>query len=472
MSAQVDTAPTELLNEFNESKPRVGPYILGKTLGTGSTGKVKLAFNTEQNELVAVKIVRKDFLDSKPNLRRKVQREIAVMKLVEHPHVLRLIDVFETSSHLFLVIEYAEGGELFDYLVERGKLEPEEALRFFQQIISGLDYCHRRLICHRDLKPENLLLDKNNDIKIADFGMASLIPPGSLLETSCGSPHYASPEIVMGDMYNGFKSDVWSCGVILYALLIGRLPFDDDNIQRLLNKVRTGLYHMPSEVPDECQSLLRAMLTVEPEKRITVEAIKRHPWFLSHEPPKYPEVDSDDLLNSATGELYSEAVMEPDPVILQSLVALGWGDEDSLRLVLASSEPSLERVFYRQLEIVSSRKETTVPSEASEENQDATSGETRTPYVVSGERQNVRVAPRVQSIQERHPESDRESSADGLHRPMSGRLRRKYNIGEEHAQQEDERDKEASEGPQQSWFLNLRSYFRLDSSRARKHRAS
>jgi len=115
-------------------------------LPRNTLGKVKVAYNTEQNELVAVKIVRKDFLDSKPNLRRKVQREIAVMKLIEHPHVLRLIDVFETSSHLFLVIEYAEGGELFDYLVERGKLEPEEALRFFQQIISGLDYCHRRLI--------------------------------------------------------------------------------------------------------------------------------------------------------------------------------------------------------------------------------------------------------------------------------------------------------------------------------------
>ncbi|GJD08034.1 Probable serine/threonine-protein kinase [Galdieria sulphuraria] len=398
MAAQVENAATELLNEFNESKPRVGPYILGKTLGTGSTGKVKLAFNTEQNELVAVKIVRKDFLDSKPNLRRKAHR----------------------------------CGELFDYLVERGKLEPQEALRFFQQIISGLDYCHRRLICHRDLKPENLLLDKNNDIKIADFGMASLIPPGSLLETSCGSPHYASPEIVMGDMYNGFKSDVWSCGVILYALLTGRLPFDDDNIQRLLNK-----------------NLLRAMLTVEPEKRITVEAIQRHPWFLAHEPPKYPEVDSEDLLNSATGELYSQAIIEPDPVILQSLVALGWGDEESLRLVLASSEPSLERVFYRQLEIVSSRKEATTSTEAPEENQDAASEETKVPYVVSGERQNVRVAPRIQSSQEKHPESDRESSADGLHRPMSGRLRRKYNVGEEHTQQEDERDKEASEGPQQ-----------------------
>jgi serine/threonine protein kinase len=470
MAAQVESATADLHYEFNETKPRVGPYILGKTLGTGSTGKVKVAYNTEQNELVAVKIVRKDFLDSKPNLRRKVQREIAVMKLIEHPHVLRLIDVFETSSHLFLVIEYAEGGELFDYLVERGKLEPEEALRFFQQIISGLDYCHRRLICHRDLKPENLLLDKDNNIKIADFGMASLIPPGSLLETSCGSPHYASPEIVMGDMYNGFKSDVWSCGVILYALLTGRLPFDDDNIQRLLNKVRTGIYHMPSEIPEECQSLLRAMLTVEPEKRITVEAIMRHPWFLSQEPPKYPEVDTDDLLNSATGELYSEAITNPDPVILQSLVALGWGDEESLRLVLASSEPSLERVFYRQLEIVSLRKDSTAANETSEDGHDGTSQGTTKPFVVPRERPNITVAPRRQSLHERQPDS--ETSTDGLQRPLSGRLGRKQTVGAEHPQQEEEGDKEASEGPQQSWFFNLRNYFRLDSSRARKHRAS
>lgn len=325
---------------------------------------------------------------------------------------------------------------------------------------------------HRDLKPENLLLDKNNDIKIADFGMASLIPPGSLLETSCGSPHYASPEIVMGDMYNGFKSDVWSCGVILYALLTGRLPFDDDNIQRLLNKVRTGIYHMPSDISEECQNLLRAMLTVEPEKRISLEAIKKHPWFLSQEPPKYPEVDNDDLLASATGELYSEPIMEPDPVILQSLVALGWGDEESLRLVLASAEPSLERVFYRQLEIVSSRKEAAVSNEAPDENQDATNRGTNDSNIISGERQSIRVTPRTQSLKERQHDSDREYSADGLHRPISGRLRRKYNSGEEHAQQEEEKDKQASEGPQQSWFLNLRSYFRLDSSRARKHRAS
>jgi serine/threonine protein kinase len=142
----------------------------------------------------------------------------------------------------FLVLEHIEGGELFDYLVKRGRLSESEALAFFQQIIFGVEFCHRHLVCHRDLKPENLLLDKEMNVKIADFGMASLQGPGRMLETSCGSPHYASPEIIKGIKYNGPGADVWSCGVILYALLTGNLPFDDENIRKLLTKVKAGMY--------------------------------------------------------------------------------------------------------------------------------------------------------------------------------------------------------------------------------------
>jgi serine/threonine protein kinase len=363
---------------------------LGRTLGVGSTGKVKLGVHVETGELVAIKVVRKEFIDRKESLKKKMQREIAVMKLCDHPHVLRLLEVFETNTHLFLVTEYADGGELFDYLVKRGSLEPDEARHFFRQIIEGVDYCHQRYIVHRDLKPENLLLDKKHRIKIADFGMASMLPPGSMLETSCGSPHYAAPEIISGEMYSGFESDVWSCGVILYALVTGKLPFDDDNLQRLLQKVRCGLYHLPSYLPPQLRSLIHCMLTVDPKRRITIDGIKAHPWFLGEHDksgsidrselpgnraaPASPSVATETKKAPRTLEpaapLYREPVADPDPSILQSLVDLGWGDPESLRAVLSSEQPNLERVFYRQLEL----REREMKQQASDENEDNESG--------------------------------------------------------------------------------------------------
>jgi serine/threonine protein kinase len=188
---------------------------------------------------VAIKIINKPGVnEEKAQITQlKLEREVTIMKLISHPNVLQLYDVYDSPKNLFLVMEHVEGGELFDYLVKKGRLTESEAVGFFQQIIMGVDYCHHHLICHRDLKPENLLLDKHRNVKIADFGMASLQVPATMLETSCGSPHYASPEIIKGIKYDGPSADVWSCGVILFALVTGNLPFDDENIRRLLNKV-------------------------------------------------------------------------------------------------------------------------------------------------------------------------------------------------------------------------------------------
>ncbi|CAB3252609.1 unnamed protein product [Arctia plantaginis] len=159
-------------------------------------GLVKLGVHCVTGKKVAIKIINREKLSE--SVLMKVEREIAIMKLIEHPHVLGLSDVYENKKYLYLVLEHVSGGELFDYLVKKGRLTPKEARRFFRQIISALDFCHSHSICHRDLKPENLLLDERNNIKIADFGMASLQPAGSLLETSCGSPHYACPEVIRG----------------------------------------------------------------------------------------------------------------------------------------------------------------------------------------------------------------------------------------------------------------------------------
>ncbi|XP_004389478.1 serine/threonine-protein kinase BRSK2 [Trichechus manatus latirostris] len=258
-----------LVDQPGQSKFPNGPA--GKKDGKEvleNSGLVKLGIHCVTCQKVAIKIVNREKLSE--SVLMKVEREIAILKLIEHPHVLKLHDVYENKKYLYLVLEHVSGGELFDYLVKKGRLTPKEARKFFRQIISALDFCHSHSICHRDLKPENLLLDEKNNIRIADFGMASLQVGDSLLETSCGSPHYACPEVIRGEKYDGRKADVWSCGVILFALLVGALPFDDDNLRQLLEKVKRGVFHMPHFIPPDCQSLLRGMIEVDAARRLTV----------------------------------------------------------------------------------------------------------------------------------------------------------------------------------------------------------
>ncbi|KAL7749066.1 serine/threonine-protein kinase gin4 [Sorochytrium milnesiophthora] len=326
---------------------KIGPYLLTKTLGTGSTGRVKLGTHQKTGQKVAIKIIPRQQLShgQELNFSRKIEREITVMKLIQHPNVMGLYDVYETAEELFLVLEHVEGGELFDYLVKKGRLDEREACIFFQQIIFGLDFCHKHQICHRDLKPENLLLDAGRNIKLADFGMASLQQTGKMLETSCGSPHYASPEIIRGVKYDGALSDIWSCGVILYALLSGNLPFDDDNIRRLLSKVKTGKYFMPPHIPVAAQDLISRMLQVDPERRIRMKDIVSHPWF-NTVPPKmelYKPVNEKILANTPIEK------DEIDPDVIKSLGLLGWMDEEKLVEGLLSSQHNQEKIYYHLL---------------------------------------------------------------------------------------------------------------------------
>ncbi|KAF8599893.1 Pkinase-domain-containing protein [Ceratobasidium sp. AG-I] len=269
----------------------IGPWILGDMIGKGSSGRVKLGKHKYSGKIAAIKIISKNAaLTSKTTINgmdakhqkalQGIHREIVIMKLINHPCIMALYDLQETENEFYLALEYVEGGELFDYLVSRGRLAEPEALNYFKQILFGLDYCHRFNISHRDLKPENILLDKNMNIKIADFGMAALEVANGMLETSCGSPHYASPEIVAGKAYHGASSDIWSCGVVLYALLTGRLPFDHPNIRTLLQKVKAGKFRMHECLSPCAQDLIGRMLVVDPEERITIPQIFKHPFFL------------------------------------------------------------------------------------------------------------------------------------------------------------------------------------------------
>ncbi|KAF8216401.1 kinase-like domain-containing protein [Mycena galopus ATCC 62051] len=273
---------------------RIGLWKIGRTIGTGSSGRVRVARNSKTGQYAAIKIVSKTFLDSTKSLNHladddaehsqlSLEREIVVMKLIDHPNIMRLYDVWETSTELYLILEYVKGGELFEHLCTKGRLPTEEALGYFQQIIAAMDYCHQLNIAHRDLKPENILLDEDFNVKIADFGMAAWQANG-MLRTSCGSPHYAAPEIVSAKAYNGSAADIWSCGVILHALLAGRLPFDDEDLGILLEKVKGGAFVMPNDIDPLAQDLIKKMLTANVADRITMPEVLRHPFYTSIKP--------------------------------------------------------------------------------------------------------------------------------------------------------------------------------------------
>ncbi|KAJ8438927.1 hypothetical protein Cgig2_033814 [Carnegiea gigantea] len=231
-----------------------------------------------------------------------------------HPHIIRLYEVIETPSDIYVVMEYVKSGELFDYIVEKGRLQEDEARNFFQQIISGVEYCHRNMVVHRDLKPENLLLDSYHNVKIADFGLSNIMRDGHFLKTSCGSPNYAAPEVISGKLYAGPEVDVWSCGVILYALLCGTLPFDDENIPNLFKKIKGGIYTLPSHLSPGARDLIPRMLVVDSMKRITIPEIHQHAWFQAHL-PRYLAVPPPETTQQAK---------KIDEDILQEVVRMGF----------------------------------------------------------------------------------------------------------------------------------------------------
>lgn len=338
---------------------KIGPWKLGKTLGRGATGRVLLATHHRTGQRAAVKVVSKSELhdddgghktSDDTGLPYGIEREIIIMKLLTHPNVLRLYDVWETSKALYLVLEYVEGGELFDLLVERGPLQEAEAIKYFRQIILGTAYCHALGICHRDLKPENLLLDAALNVKLADFGMAALESGDKLLETSCGSPHYAAPEIVSGLKYHGAASDVWSCGVILFALLTGRLPFDDENIRNLLLKVQAGNFEMPHDISPEARNLIDLMLTVDPMERIPTDKILNHPLLLKYPIPNEDLISVKSLPHPETAYKSLGSEKNIDKQILSNLSIL-WHDrpEHDIVRALLRNGPNPEKTFYALL---------------------------------------------------------------------------------------------------------------------------
>uniref|UniRef100_A0A672R7G2 MAP/microtubule affinity-regulating kinase 3 n=1 Tax=Sinocyclocheilus grahami TaxID=75366 RepID=A0A672R7G2_SINGR len=273
---------SNVLHTTADDQPHIGCYRLLKTIGKGNFAKVKLAKHVLTDKEVAVKIIDKTQLNS--SSLQKLFREVRIMKVLNHPNIVKLFEVIETDKSLYLVMEYASGGEVFDYLVAHGRMKEKEARAKFRQIVSAVQYCHQKCIVHRDLKAENLLLDADMNIKIADFGFSNEFTLGNKLDTFCGSPPYAAPELFQGKKYDGPEVDVWSLGVILYTLVSGSLPFDGQNLKELRERVLRGKYRIPFYMSTDCENLLKKFLILNPTKRGSLEQIMKDRWMnVGHE---------------------------------------------------------------------------------------------------------------------------------------------------------------------------------------------
>ncbi|KAM4627713.1 LOW QUALITY PROTEIN: MAP/microtubule affinity-regulating kinase 4 [Polymixia lowei] len=261
----------------SDEQPHIGNYRLLKTIGKGNFAKVKLARHILTSREVAIKIIDKTQLN--PTSLQKLFREVRIMKGLNHPNIVQLFEVIETEKTLYLIMEYASGGEVFDYLVSHGRMKEKEARAKFRQIVSAVHYCHQKNIVHRDLKAENLLLDADSNIKIADFGFSNEFTMGNKLDTFCGSPPYAAPELFQGKKYDGPEVDIWSLGVILYTLVSGSLPFDGQNLKELRERVLRGKYRVPFYMSTDCEGILRRFLVLNPTKRCTLEQIMKDKWM-------------------------------------------------------------------------------------------------------------------------------------------------------------------------------------------------
>ncbi|XP_011071316.1 CBL-interacting serine/threonine-protein kinase 1-like [Sesamum indicum] len=299
---------------------RLGKYELGRILGEGNFGKVKYARNLESGQPFAIKILEKNrILDLK--ITDQIKREIGTLKLLKHPNVVRLYEVLASKAKIYMVLEYVNGGELFERIASKGKFTEAKGRKLFQQLIDGVSYCHNKGVFHRDLKLENVLIDASGSIKITDFGLSALpqhLRDDGLLHTTCGSPNYVAPEILSNKGYDGASSDTWSCGVILYVILTGYLPFDDRNLAVLYQKIFKGEAQIPKWLSPGAKNLIKRILDPNPHTRITLGEIKENDWFKQDYTPLDPmeeeeeeNVCIDDEVSSIN-DTPSDAEKDPD----------------------------------------------------------------------------------------------------------------------------------------------------------------
>ena len=270
---------------MSKESPNNNPYSytidnfkIEKTIGEGTFGKVKIGIHIPTGEKVAIKILEKDKIQDNEDLER-ITREIKYLKILKHPNIIQIFQIIEDKKNYYLIMEFAKCGELFTHIVNNKRLSETEAAIFYTQLIKGLSFIHKHNIVHRDIKPENLLLKENNILTIIDFGLSNQYQPGGLLLTPCGSPCYAAPEMILGRYYSGLMVDIWSSGIVLYAMVCGYLPFEDKNNDKLYKKILSGHFEIPDRLSPNCKDLITKILKVNPKKRIKLEEIMKHPFL-------------------------------------------------------------------------------------------------------------------------------------------------------------------------------------------------
>ncbi|KAF4363097.1 CBL-interacting serine/threonine-protein kinase 23 [Cannabis sativa] len=348
----------------SSSRTRVGRYELGRTLGEGNFAKVKFARNVETNENVAIKILDKEKV-LKHKMIGQIKREISTMKLIRHPNVIRMYEVMASKTKIYIVMEFVTGGELFDKIASKGRLKEDEARKYFQELICAVDYCHSRGVFHRDLKPENLLLDASGSLKVSDFGLSALpqqVREDGLLHTTCGTPNYVAPEVINNKGYDGAKADLWSCGVILFVLMAGYLPFEESNLMALYKKIHKAEFTFPPWFSSSAKKLIKRILDPDPSTRITIAEIIQNEWFKKgYKPPRFEQADVnvddvDDIFNEfgESGNLVVERREEGStaPVTM-----------NAFELISTSQGLNLSSLFEKQMGLV--KRETRFTSKCS-----------------------------------------------------------------------------------------------------------
>ena len=326
-------------NEYNSilyKDEQIGDFLIERKLGEGTFGKVRLGRHKLTKEEVAIKILEKSRIEYSDV--KRVKTEIKILKSLHHKNIIQLYSIFQTQNKLYLIMEYANGKELFDYIVKNKKLKEEEACKFYQQLISGIEYIHKLNIVHRDLKPENLLLDSNKNIKIVDFGLSNIYNNNQLLKTACGSPCYAAPEMIIGKYYKGINVDIWSSGIILFAMLCGYLPFEDEDNEKLYRKITEGKFSYSSNchLSNNAKDLINHILCVDPDNRFNINDIKKHSWFKLIE-PKY---------NIKEGLLCNLLIIPIDNIIIQKMRNFGFEENEVKINVLMNKHNYITTTYY------------------------------------------------------------------------------------------------------------------------------
>ena len=330
-------------NEINKRKSLTkgkilgGQFILGEEIGKGTFGVVRLATHIITNEKVAVKMLYKERILKEESSKKRLEKEIKILKVLRHKNIVQLYNVFQTSSTIFLVIEHIHGKELFDIIVKKKKLSEIESLYYFQQLISGIEYLGKLGIAHRDLKPENLMIDSRKVLKITDFGLSNTYKKNELLSTPCGSPSYAAPEMLSGNKYWGLGADIWSSGVILYTMLCGRLPFDDKDHIKLYEKIKEGKFIIPEFLSENAKDFLVKILNVDPKQRYNIMQIKKHPWF--------NQIDQKKNMNR--GLLLNKYIVPIDEEIVEKMKKEYEYNEKEIRMnLLANKHNHITTTYY------------------------------------------------------------------------------------------------------------------------------